>query len=403
MRALALFALLAGCAVSHAPDAWRPRPFITTFWCAPPLALLDDARLAQIAAAGFTTIGAPCEGELSVDANRRVLAGAERHHLRMWLADHRLYGAAAGDPQVATRVAAVVADFHDAPALDGYVVADEPTTADFPPLAATVSALRVADPARVAYINLLPDYVPPTLLGASSYADYLHRFVADVQPQLLSVDYYPFGAQKDRSTFFDNLAAMRDAALRYDLPFLWIVLAMPHGPYRDPTEGELDWQVFHALAYGARGVSYFTYWTPGDPSGEWQHRNGIIADGQPTDRYAQVARLNRAARAIGAALDGWRSLAIADSTGEIGAPFPIGPIDSLDGGRISVGLFGDAHGGVAALLVNRDYRDTAIATLRVRDGARAPLAFDPDTAAWREAGVVYLLPPGGAQLLRWAD
>ena len=50
--------------------------------------------------------------------------------------------------------------------------------------------------------------------------------------------------------------------MRHDVPFLLIVQAMPHGPYRDPTEAELAWQVHHALAFGARGISYFTYWTP---------------------------------------------------------------------------------------------------------------------------------------------
>jgi len=402
MRTLALLALLAGCTAQSVPGVWRAQPFITTFWCAPPLAALDDARLEQIATAGFTTIGAPCEGELTVASNRRALAGAARHNLRVWVADHRLYAAAAGDPNATAQIADVVADFRDAPALDGYVVADEPPTPAFAPVAATVIALRTADPARLAYVNLLPNYIPPALLGAASYDDYLHRSVADLQPQLLSVDYYPFGTKKDRSTFFDNLDAVRDASLRYDLPFLWIVLAMPHGPYRDPSEAELAWQVFHALAYGARGVSYFTYWTPHDPTGRWQQHNGIIENGQPTEHYAQVTRVNQVARAIGNALDGWRSIAVADSTGEIGAPFPIGPIEAIDGGRFSVGLFANATGGLAALLVNRDYGEPAVAALRLRDGAAPPEAFDAGDAHWRrDGGIAFPLAPGAAQLLRW--
>ncbi|MEO8601755.1 MAG: hypothetical protein ABI629_04170 [bacterium] len=403
MRRLALLALallLAGC-VARTPS-WQPTPFITTFWCAPPLDALDDARAAQIAAAGFTTIGAPCQGDLSATANRRVLATAARHGLRMWVADHRLYAAVIGGAEATAQVQAAVDDYRDLPALDGYVLADEPTTAAFASVATAVAALRRADPARLAYVNLLPDYVPPPLLGAESYDDYLQRFASEVRPQLLSVDYYPFGATKDRSTFFANLAALRSTALRHDLPFLWIVLAMPHGPYRDPTEAELAWQVFHALAYGARGISYFTYWTPPDRTGEWQHRNGIIANGEPTPRYAQVTRLNRIARALGAALAGWRSLAIADGLGEIGAPWPIGPIAGLDGGPITTGLFGDRAGGIAALLVNRDYRTAITAHLQLRDGAAWPEVFDPASERWRRAaGLDLPLPAGEAVLLRW--
>src|SRR5690606_10925390 len=124
--------------------------------------------------------------------------------------------------------------------------------------------------------------------------------------------------------FFANLAVIRDTALRHDLPFMLIVLTTPHGPYRDPTEAEIAWQVHHALAYGARGVSYFTYWTP-DPDPEWEFRHGLIEDGKPTLHYLQVAQLNRTLRALGTALRGFTSIAVADSLGEIGVAFPIGP------------------------------------------------------------------------------
>lgn len=398
--ALLLAALCSACAVRPpAPPSAAAHPFILTFWCAPPLALLDDARLAEIAAAGFTTVGAPCEGDLDVDANHRLLARAAAHGLRVWVADHRLYHAAAGAPDGAALAAAVAGDFRDAPALDGYVVADEPTVARFPAVASTVAALRAADPTRLAYVNLLPDYVAPPLLGADSYADYLERFAGQVQPALLSVDYYPFGETRDRSTFFANLAALRETALRHELPFLWILLAMPHGPYRDPTAAEIAWQAWHAVAYGARGISYFAYWTP--PPADWQFRDGLITRGLPTDHYFAAQRLNAQLRTVGAALAGWRSLALADSRGTVGAPLPIGPLAAVDGGDITIGLFGDGSGALTALLVNRDYRQPTTLTLHVRPGRGAPLALGPD-GRWHPAPAPqWTLPPGGAQLLRW--
>ena len=399
-----MLGLLVGCtavAPRSTPSHWPAEPFVITFWCAPPLAMLDEARVIEIAAAGFTTIGAPCEGEIDVAGYRRVLELAAHHGLRVWVADHRIATAAAGDPVARQRLAAVVADYRHAPALDGYFVADEPTVERFPAVATTVAALRAADPERLAYVNLLPDYIPPHLLGAASYADYLDLFVRAVRPQLLSVDYYPFGENRDRSSFFVNLAALRGAALQYDLPFLWIALAMPHGPYRDPTEAELAWQLFHALAFGARGVSYFTYWTP-PRGGEWNNRNGLIEHGRPTQHYFQAARLNRMLRVFGDALAAWRSLAVADSRGEIATPFPIGPIAAIDGGPVTVGLFGDGRGSLAALLVNRDYRDGTSAALQLRAGAPAPEELDLDSAQWRDpASLSFELAPGSARLLRW--
>lgn len=375
-------------------------PFVLTFWCAPPLPLLDDARLAEIAAAGFTTIGAPCEGDLALADNQRMLALAARHGLRAWVADHRLHAAAAGAADAVALTEAVAADFRAAPALAGYMVFDEPTVAQFPPIATVVDTLRRVDPDRLAYVNLLPDYIPPPLLGADSYVDYLERFVASVRPAALSVDYYPFGETRDRSTFFANLEALRAVALRHDLPFLWIILAMPHGPYREPTAAELAWQALHAVAYGARGISYFTYWTP--PPGDWNHRRGLLEDGRPTARYADAQQLNRQLRAVGDALAGWSSLAVADARGQVAAPLPIGPLAAVEGGDITIGLFGNGSGALSALLVNRDYRAAATATLRLRPGHPPPFALAAD-GTWRPApaDLAWPLPPGGAVLLRW--
>jgi hypothetical protein len=401
----AALAALTGCALSHGPAA-TPRsapgsPFLVTFWCGPPLADFDDARAAEIAAAGFTVVGAPCQGGFDPALNRRALDTARRHGLRVVVQDRRLAPAASAAADWPAPAYAAVAEYAGHPALAGYFVDDEPTAAEFEPVAAVVAALRAADPRHLAYVNLLPDYVPPAALGAPTYEEYVEHFITTVRPQLLSYDYYPFGHEKDRSTFFANLAVMRAAALRHDLPFLLIVLAMPHGPYRDPSEAELAWQVHHALAYGARGVSYFAYWTPpGDE--EWNNRYGLIENGRPTAHYFQVARLNRDLQAVAAALDGFESIAVADSLGDIGVPFPIGPIDGIDGGRITAGLFGDGAGRFAVLLVNRDYRYGVTAQLRLRAGATAPQAFDAGTATWAAPPTLsFVLPPGGSRLLGW--
>ena len=65
------------------------RPFVLTFWCGPPLSEFDDARAAEIAAAGFNVVGPPCEGPVNRAANLRALDVAQRHGLRMWIRDRR--------------------------------------------------------------------------------------------------------------------------------------------------------------------------------------------------------------------------------------------------------------------------------------------------------------------------
>src|SRR5690606_21079462 len=210
-------------------------------------------------------------------------------------------------------------------------------------------------------------------LDAPSYGEHIDRYLAALRPPLLSVSYYPFRRGSDRPGTFATLALVRERARRAGVPWLLIVQALPHGRYRDPTPAELSWQVMHGLAYGARGISYFTYWTPVHVyrAQYWQCRRGLVEHGTATPKLAVVTRLNAEARAIATTLDGYTSVAVLDSA----APperWPA-PLAALSGDHVTVGVFAAPGGGTAALLVNRSYRDPA--AVRV--------TFQPAGFAWR--------------------
>jgi hypothetical protein len=385
------------------PSTTAASTFITSFWCGPPLDEFDDARAEEIVTAGFTIVGPPCEGPIDVERNQRALDVAARHGLTMWISDGRFNERARTLPIWKEQVAAAVADYKNRPGFGGYFVTDEPSVARFDDLAAIVAELRAADPAHVAYINLLADYIPGGL-GVPTYGEYVERFIMTVRPSLLSYDYYPFEVRKrDRPTFFSNLAVVREHATRHGVPFMLIILAMPHGPYRDPTEAELSWQVFHALAYGARGISYFAYWTPVhvEHADVMKFRTGLIEEGKPTRHYAEATRLNRAVRAIAGELSSYRSVAVGDPLGQVAVALPLGPITAIEGGAVTVGLFANEAGDLAVLVVNRDYGSAVNLKLRLRE-SHAPDYFDSGTRRWnRGDGTGIRLSPGGAQLLRW--
>ena len=377
-------------------------PFVLTFWCAPPLGLIDDAHVQQIAAAGFNVIGAPCEGVFRSGANRRALDVAQRHGLRMWVRDAR-FSERQGAARRPDQVTAAAADYRGHPALAGYFVWDEPNVSQFDDVASITAALRAADPQRLDYVNLYPDYVSAGALDARDYEAYVDEFVRRVRPRLLSFDYYPFLRDDDRRSFFRNLTMIRDVSLRDGIPFLLIIQAMPHGPYRDPSEDELRWQAFHGLAYGARGISYFAYWTPqyGRHAKRMHFRNGLIDHGEPTQKYFQAMRLNRELLAVGGALATYRSIAVADSRGRIAARPPIGPISAVGGGVVTVGLFAKP-GAQAVLLVNRNYWRGADVEPRLLPGAGTPEVLDAASGRWSPwSGAPIELPPGGGVLLRW--
>src|SRR5947209_288135 len=55
---------------------------------------------------------------------------------------------------------------------------------------------------------------------------------------------------------------MGAAARKYHLPFWNIVLSVGHFSYREPTAADFKFQVYSSLAYGAKGIAYFTYFAP---------------------------------------------------------------------------------------------------------------------------------------------
>jgi hypothetical protein len=200
------------------------------------------------------------------------------------------------------------------------------------------------------------------------------------------------------------LTLIRERALRYRVPFMLIVLAMPHGPYRETSEAELAWQVFHALAFGARGISYFAYWTPVNvaQAEKMQFRYGLIEAGRATASYFSAQRLNLEVRAIADALARYHSVAVADALGEVAAPLPIGPLAHIEGGAVTAGFFADGEDSVAVLLVNRDYRYATDVTLGLRAPRTRPELFDAHGGRWGPLPSTTLrLPPGRGRLLRW--
>jgi hypothetical protein len=149
------------------------------------------------------------------------------------------------------------------PALYGYFLDDEPNAGSFSGLAIMADLVRAAAPQKPAYVNLFPNYAGANQLGTTTYEKYLDEFVAKVYPAQLCYDHY---ALMDNGTLRDgywvNLAEMRAAAKKYNLPFWNIILAVAHFNYREPSVADLRFEVFSSLAYGARGIVYYTYFAP---------------------------------------------------------------------------------------------------------------------------------------------
>ncbi|WP_436831086.1 beta-galactosidase [Parapedobacter sp. DT-150] len=205
-------------------------------------------------------------------------------------------------PELYTETEATVKRFMKHPALAGYHLVDEPNTAAFADLGAWTRKIQELDDAHYCYINLLPNYASLDGLKASSYREYVRRYIEEVPTQILSFDHYPVVETEDgyalRPSYYENLEIFSDEAKKAGRPFWAFSLTVAHEPYPIPDIAQMRLQQFSNLAYGAQGLQYFTYWTPGK-NDAWNFHHGPIGlDGKRTDVYDELKALNQEIKAL---------------------------------------------------------------------------------------------------------
>jgi hypothetical protein len=372
--------------------------FITSYWYGPPPKFTTLERYREIKEANFNVVF-PAGGTMTVGENRRLLDICTELGLKAVIADARMPTALKGDARA--RLDAIVHDYADHPALLAYYVIDEPSAGAFADLGEVVAYLKQHDPEHPGYINLFPTYATPgAQLGAETYEKYVAQFVQTVRPFVISYDHYPFIQQGDRPDFFQNLAIVRNASIKSGLPFWNIVLCVQHYEYRALTEPELRFQAMQTLAFGGRGLLWYTYWYPGEPNPTVKHAM-INYDGSRDPHYEMIKRINADAIAMGNELlevKSWATFHAGD--GATLQPPAQTPITSHGPGMVTIGIFKHAQGRTLAIVANRNYRDVTTTTLK------APLGrveqFDRQRRLWIERKDLNLdLPPGDAVLLRW--
>jgi len=357
-----------------AQKAWKQDHIIVTFWCPPPA---TDEALAAVAAEHYTMTWTPADG----------LDVAHRHGLRAMLQDGLLTPASLDDPGQKAKLDALIDRVKDHPTLEAYFITDEPSAAAFPALGRLVAYLRERDPAHLAYINLFPTYASNDQLGTTgdtvtAYREHLRQYVEVVKPALISYDHYHFFKRGDGEQYFLNLGMIRKAALDAGLPFLNIIQADTiDDSWRLPTAPELRFLVYTTLAYGGRGISYFTYWGPAAYGGLYQ-------DGKRMPLALDAAKLNAEINALSPALMKLDSLGVYHTP-----PLPEGteaipadsPVQITGSGEFVLGLFGFDDEVTAFMVVNRSYREPAAARLRIRNmpTGSGVQEYDRTDCTWR--------------------
>jgi hypothetical protein len=332
--------------VSGAENQTKPNydpPFIISAWCGPEGNL---ERYKEYADCGFNLV-------LGGDADLSRQAG-----LKAIVGDGQVSALKPDNPGFATNVSAVVAKYAKDPTVVGLFLSDEPGVAGYADLGALSQAIQKANPRYIPYINLLPGYASSAQLGTDSYDEYIRRFVEIVKPPLVSWDHYALlDNLTTRPQYFSDLEVVSRVCREAKLPFLQIICCVPHGMYRPQDEGDIRWQAYTTLAYGAKGIIWFTYTTPNDPS--WGYHDAIIdAKGQRSERYGYVQRVNRKITALAplmTKLDGVRVVhtdPVPNGGARLDETFPVA---TAKGGAMTLGLLQDGDKQEYLFVVNRHF------------------------------------------------
>lgn len=337
----------------HPGTASLPR-FALFGWVAPPVDSTTPERYAELADAGLNTTVLAWEDPGIVPPNLLRLEYSARVGVRNLLLDNRLDFVHEDQPATFAILDSIVDAYRDHPAFLGYYLGDEPKEDMFPRIAEWFRLLRDRDPAHPGWNNLIGRGVFPS---RDAFLLHLRHYVEVVQPAVLSTDHYEHRVDGESGLFVDNVSGTAQVAREYGLPFWGILLVTQHGPFRYVEDGLLAWQVAQWLSYGARGIGYFTYWTPApDPQANWGDGMIRYGTGERTPHYDRVRALNLHVKPVGEALAGlaWLGTEHAGGVPVGGTAFTPDSLLAAVEGRATIGQFADAEGRPFLFVANRD-------------------------------------------------
>jgi hypothetical protein len=332
--------------------------FMMTSWGGP---ALNDSAYADYAKSNFTTVMASSEDQ-SVHL-------AEKYGLDLLVGQLYIADSTTVVDKLKTHADVV-----------GYFITDEPSPPSFPGLRLVVDFLRKRDPEKLGMINLIGTH-ETNEIDLAKYYDYLNQFMDIVRPELLCYDYYPFNKDTDEPSYFNSLAIIRHWATRYDVPFGYIfqgaALIEPEWNIylRTPDESELRWQVYSAIAYGAKALMYFSW-------------GRVLISPKRDELLAAITKLNGEIKALGPILIKLSSVGVYHSL-----RLPAGNWNSLlppnglvrkvsDNADMVVGEFIDDLRNKYCMLMNKDHAQGVSATVTLNSSVSDVKAFDTDKGAW---------------------
>jgi len=398
-----LFPVVARAQFVSPPPHVSPRDFAVMAWGDSPS---DPEQLRLMKEVGLNISGF-CRAE---DADRVRAAG-----LACFVSDPRASGydweKMPTEDQIRPNITALAREVGDHPAVLGFFLRDEPTASLMPGLGRVATLLQVVMPNTWPYVNLHPTYTSRTQLGTPDYEAYVRRLIETVHPPFISYDNYSLVEGEMRDYFFTNLEIVRRVSLDTRTPFWNCILANAHYNLMEPSDATFNLQVYGTLAYGGRGIQYYSYFTPAADN----FRLGAIDQfGNRTPTWDMLRRINYQIHRLAPTLIKLRSTGVYHSpdvpaegrplaesrlvkqvetfTPSIHPPIPA---------RFLIGEFVDQQEHPYLMIVNKDLKHSFLFRLHLKEESRRLLRIS--SYSGREElvlGEITWLAPGGGVLLR---
>mgnify|MGYP000964653651 CR=1 FL=1 len=198
-------------------------------------------------------------------------------------------------PELTNNTVETVNRFRNHPANAGYFLKDEPSANQLPYYSNLAKLIESIDNSRFCYINLLPTYAGSDVYGTSTYNEYIQSYTMEIPLKILSFDHYPIIGTNVRYDWYNNLEIVKDVTAKTNIPFWAFALTTAHNSYPVTDLNQLRLQIYSNLAYGAKGIQFFSYQTTLKND---YHMGPIERDGSKTVVYDYIKTINEEIHAI---------------------------------------------------------------------------------------------------------
>jgi hypothetical protein len=405
----------------EAPDArrgaWRAHSGTAIgAWCSPPTSTRDPRVWYQFARTGIGLAVRPLEDPNDRTRNLATLAlldssfvhADDAYPPRIIVRDDAVHPDETTRPGWRDRVHQVALAYAHKRCLAGIFLVDEPDPKDFDRIADVAAAIE--GEGLLAYVNLRP---------VSAYADVSEqeRWRADATRlirrghlQVFSFAAYSQRPDGEDATFLLTLANAKRVATETGCIFLAVLQFTGFGPLDPLPRQQLDYLTSEAIAHGAGGFIWFTYWTPNPhEEGMWWRGGAIEYDGRVSARADTMHAANQRAHELASAFPGIEPRSVA----HFGGAWPRGTLPSNEtirglrsvrGGPVTVAAaLPHRLDDILWMVINRDRSSTRTFELDLDSGIgarnleRGPGESQELNIDARTVGI--RLDPGGAAVL----